>query len=305
MQQPVVGFRRYPWRVRVVGQQLDARRAKEMATEWLRRWRALQRWRRGESDLELTDSPEGIVRARRGEALFVEVEMGEEAQPIPPISTAAELGTATLAQWGDVIRRHGLPAMGPDSSVESRRVRRRGETLLSDWTVRVRQGEPVLLRVRLRDLQVFGHRGALLLNSVNALRGQAHPLKRALRCVPQDLVTPHLEGSGRLPSKDDEVREFAYRMVETTRREALAALHLQNSTAPDTGEQGPVWDFSAPGWWEFMVLTTLQGLKYREPRQCLNECGRLVPMGRERFCSDVCQSRYRARMKMRRRRAKG
>lgn len=55
------------------------------------------------------------------------------------------------------------------------------------------------------------------------------------------------------------MQEFAYRMVETTRRQALAALHLQNTTAPDIGEPGSVWDLSAPGWWEFMVLTTLQG----------------------------------------------
>lgn len=276
--------------------------------EWRRRWRSLQRWRRGKSNLKLTDSPEGIVRARRGEAIFVEVENGEEAQPIPTISTAAELGTATLAQWEDIIRRYGLPDMGPDASVASQRVYRFGESIMSGWAVRVRQGEPVLLRVRLRDLQVFGYWAALLFHSVNALRGQTFPLKRVLHRVPQDLIAPYLDGGGSLPSKENEVLEFAYRVVEKMRQRALAVLSLHNFNAPDTVEHGPVWDLSAPGWWELMVLTTLQGLKYREPRNCVNECGRLVPMSRKpsaRFCSDACRNKYRARMKMRRIRAKG
>jgi hypothetical protein len=136
------------------------------------------------------------------------------------------------------------------------------------------------------------------------LRGQTYPLKQTLRLVPQDLIAPYLDGSGRLPSREDEIREFAYRVVESMRQRALAVLNLYNFSVPDTRQHGPVWDFSAPGWWEFMVLTTLQGLKFREPRRCANGCGRQVPMGRERFCSDVCRNRYRARNKMRRLRAK-
>lgn len=308
MRQPVIGFWRHPWRVRVIGQQLDKDdpRAKEIASEWLRWWRALQRWKRGECDLEMADpAMGGIVRARRGEAMFVEVQIGEEAQPIPTISTAAELGTATLAQWEDVIWRYGLPAMGPDAYTASRTVRRFGETSLSGWDVRARRGEPVLLRVRLRDLQVFGHRAALLFHSVNASCGQTFPLRNVLRCVPQDVVNRYLGESRVFPSKEEELWEFAYQMVETTRRDALAELHLQNFTAADAGKPGPVWDFCAPGWWEFMVLTTLQGLKYREPRWCVNRCGRLVPMGREKFCSDDCEVKYVGRMKKRRQRAKG
>jgi hypothetical protein len=199
----------------------------------------------------------GIVRARRGEALFVELEEGDEAQPIPSIAVAAQLGTATLTQWANIIRRFGLPAMEPDTSVEIPACHRFGESLLSGWRLRVKQGEPVLLRVPLFDLQIFGHRAALLFNSVNALRGQVYPLKQLLRVWPQYVVAPYLDNGGSLPTKAVELSQFAYRVVETIRQEAVTALNIDNAFAAN--ERGAVWDFPTPGWWEIMVLATLQG----------------------------------------------
>ena len=96
MNQIAIGFKRYPCRVTVIGERLDPTRATEIAAAWRRRWRDLQRFKRGVADLE--GSPEQIVRAKRGQATFVELSEASDALPIPTISDIP-IATTDLAEW--------------------------------------------------------------------------------------------------------------------------------------------------------------------------------------------------------------
>jgi hypothetical protein len=299
----VVGFRRGLWRVKVIGDRLDDKRTRMIATTWLRRWRELRRFKRGEGDLTFSGPWEEIVRARHGEALFVELDTAEAPYPIPLVSDVAKLATASLPVWGEFISHYGLPIVHFEGKEYA-------DSYISPFGGRIvyrRRGEPALLRVRLRDLQPFGWKAGLLQLSLDTLRGQSYPLKQLLRRAPESILRLYLLPSGALPSVEEEIAKFAYRLVEALRRDAKAELlyHGFVDTVQKYDTDNSTWDMCVPGWWSLMVVTTTQGIQYREPRVCVAAgCDRLLPLGRDRYCSDACYVNAKAERYVAKRKAK-
>ncbi len=308
--QLVVPFTRAPGRAEVLGDRLDRFRAHAVAEIWRYRLRPDGAWRQyhvGDYETPPTRKDfiewasvsghptERIVRAGRGQALWVLVRPGKPYDAIPQsLTEVAELRNAGLKEWGTLIERYGLPRRDAEWVVIDR-TPIEGEDPLDYRILRAeiaKQYESFELhRIPLWHLQQLPEQADTLIASEKSVLGV------------DDSQSDKFFGN------DPYWRD---RLPKTTIARALeSALNdLEPMLNWSPAEKGipDTWGLYAWGWWPLLILREfVHKSRYAPPVKCAaSGCSRLVPTERligrwvgdakgAHYCSERCRQREKKR----------
>lgn len=226
-------------------------------------------------------------------ALVVQMAGGRGPSTGPSIREVLRLRNASLTRWSLFLTQYGIPST--DARWRTKLETEGREGLREEYTF------------PLQVLWSLADNAALLEVSDASLRVRLDGLREYLQKPSpfSDAVQKVCLATGRWPSTDEELKEFAQENIRSALRDTLAEFAPRSSIAAG----GKVrWRFYAQGWWPMTRLTFLVPTRnhlgsVNHPEQQCQECGGRIPLGRLRKQAHYCSKQCYWRRKQKKRRA--